>query len=238
MRPCPDQDTSAAGIVNVILLRHGRSTANQRGVYSGWSDPPLSATGRTQVHDAGRQLRADQVPVDVVHTSLLARAQESTDLLLRVWQHSEATIHRDWRLNERHLGLIQGLTRDQVISRWGNTARQRWRSDPTAAPPAVLPDHPEHPRNQAQYQHVPATLLPGAESVDDLTSRVLTYWHDSIRPDITAGRHVLVVAHRDTIRAIVSHLDKRRNVPFTDLAVPTAQPIRYRIDPAHPCTAT
>ncbi len=224
-------------LVDVVLLRHGRSVANEQGTYSGWSDPPLSPTGRAQVHHAGQQLHDDRVPVDVVHTSLLGRAQHSTELLLDAWQqHPDTSTHRDWRLNERHLGLIQGLTRDQVIKRWGNPARQSWRSDPTAVPPAVHPESAAHPRNQARYRHVPAELLPGAESIDELTRRVLAYWHTRIRPDIAAGRHVLVVAHRDTLRTIVGHLATGDGIAFADRAIPTAQPLRYRFDPADPCT--
>jgi 2,3-bisphosphoglycerate-dependent phosphoglycerate mutase len=235
--PAPNT-APAAGVVDVVLLRHGRSTANERGIYTGWGDAPLSPTGRVQVHHAAQQLRADGVQIDVVHTSLLTRAQQSTDLLLHTWQHPDPVIHRDWRLNERHLGLLQGLTRAQVISRWGNPSRQRWRSNAAAAPPAAPPDSPEHPTNQARYRHISADLLPGAESTDELTRRVLTYWHTDIRPDIAAGRHVLIVAHRDTLRAIISHLDNHPSARFADLAIQTAHPIRYRMDPAHPCTPT
>ncbi len=238
MATCQPTSPAAGSVVEVILIRHGRSTANERGIYSGWIDVPLSATGRAQVRHAGQALHSDRVPVDVVHTSLLTRALQSTELLLQSWQHPEATVRRDWRLNERHLGLLQGLTRDEVVSRWGNAARQTWRSDPASTPPRLLPDDPAHPLHDARYGHVAAGLLPGAESIDELNSRVLGYWHANIRPDIGAGRNVLVVAHRDTIRAIIGHLDGCGSTQLADLAVQTAQPIRYRVDPDHPCWPT
>lgn len=236
--PCRQVGSPArTGLVTVVLLRHGRSVANEQGTYSGWSDPPLGATGRSEVRHAGRLLHVDQVPVDVAHTSLLERARHSTELLLRAWHQPANTLtHRDWRLNERHLGLTQGLTRDQVIKQWGNVARQGWRSDPWVVPPAVHPESPAHPRNQARYRHVPAELLPGAESIAELTQRVLGYWHSRISPDIAAGRNVLVVAHRDSLRAIVGHLEVGHGVAFADLPIPTAQPIRYQFHPARPCT--
>lgn len=226
-----------AAFVTVVLLRHGRSIANEQGTYSGWSDPPLGASGRAEVRHAGRRLRLDQVRVDVAHTSLLERARHSMQLVLHAWHQSADTVtYQDWRLNERHLGLTEGLTRDQVIERWGNLARQGWRSDPWVVPPAVRPESPAHPRNQARYRHVPAELLPGAESIAELTRRVLDYWHTQIAPDIAAGRNVLVVAHRDSLRAIIGHLEGGSGVAFADLPIPTAQPIRYQLDPARPCT--
>jgi 2,3-bisphosphoglycerate-dependent phosphoglycerate mutase len=226
--------TPATGsVVDLILIRHGRSTANELGIYCGWNDAPLCATGREQVHRAGQRLHIDGTTVDVVHTSLLSRARESTELLLQSWRHPEATVHADWRLNERHLGLLQGLTREEVIGRWGNAARQAWRSDPTATPPGFRLDDPGHPVHDGRYRHVPAHLLPGAESIEEMSSRVLDYWYESIRPDLDAGRNVAVVAHRDTIRAIIGHLDGCGHTELADLAIPTARPIRYRVDPVH-----
>jgi 2,3-bisphosphoglycerate-dependent phosphoglycerate mutase len=235
MPTCQPLCPATSPVVDLILIRHGRSTANERGIYCGWSDAPLCSTGRAQVRRAGQQLHIDRAPVDVVHTSLLSRAQQSTDLLLQSWRHPEATVHRDWRLNERHLGLLQGLTREEVISRWGNAARQTWRSDPTATPPRFRLEDPGHPVHDGRYRHVPSHLLPGAESIDEMSSRVVGYWHESIRPDLDAGRNVAVVAHRDTIRAIIGHLDGCGSTELAQLAIPTARPIRYRVDPAHPC---
>lgn len=125
-----------------------------------------------------------------------------------------------------------------MIGRWGNASPQRWRSNADAAPPAVPPDSPKHPSNQARYRHISTDLLPRTASIHELTSRVLTYWHAEIRPEIAAGRHVWIVAHRDTLRAIISHLDNRPSACFADLTIQTAYPNRYRIAVAHPRAPT
>lgn len=229
--PCQGVVTEVA----VTLMRHGRSMANEQGTFCGWADAPLSPTGIAQVRHAGQQLAAQHLLIDVVHTSCLSRAEHSARMMLDAWQGREVPIHRDWRLNERHLGELQGLTRNEVVRRWGNRTRQRWRSDPAAAPPALHRGDPAHPVNQACYAAIRGVELPGSESIEDLARRVLLYWHEAIAPDISAGRNVLVVSHRDPIRVLVAHLTGIDNRFLPDLPVHPASPIRFRLSTADPC---
>jgi 2,3-bisphosphoglycerate-dependent phosphoglycerate mutase len=219
----------------LILVRHGESEWNARGLLSGWGDPALTARGRAQARHAGRTIAAAGLHVDIAHTSLLTRAQLTAALALQASDNADVDVHTHWRLNERHLGALEGLDKAGVVERWGNSQRRRWRDDPTATPPPLDPGDPRHPQHQRRYQHVPTGDLPAAERRSDLTRRVLAEWHETITADLRAGRNVLVVAHLGTLRAIIAHLQNRSHDPPRQLDIDQARPVVYDIDSRRPC---
>jgi 2,3-bisphosphoglycerate-dependent phosphoglycerate mutase len=199
-------------VTTLILVRHGQSQWNARSLFTGWGDPPLTDRGRRQAQESGRQLasrvdgdnRVD--PLEVVHTSQLARARETAAILLASAGMGDVPVRHDWRLNERHLGQLQGLTKRQVVERWSNRDRKRWRDDPSARPPALPRADPRHPIHDPHYRGVPCAQLPGAECACDTEWRVLAYWQHAVLPDLRAGRCVMVVSHLGPIRSILRHL--------------------------------
>jgi 2,3-bisphosphoglycerate-dependent phosphoglycerate mutase len=199
-------------VTTLIVVRHGESRWNARGLFTGWGDPPLTDRGRRQAMQAGRHLAHrsavdDRIdPVQAVHTSQLDRTRETAAILLASAGLVDVPIRHDWRLNERHVGQLQGLSKRQVVQRWSNGDRKRWRDDPSAWPPPLSRADPRHPVHDPRYQGVLPDHLPGAERTCDTERRVLTYWHQAVLPDLRAGHAVLVVSHLGPIRIILRHL--------------------------------
>ncbi len=193
----------------LVLVRHAESQWNARGLLTGWGDPPLTRRGRAQAAAAGRHLAAGGAGFDVVHTSALSRAQESAALICAATGGTDLTIHSDWRLNERHLGALEGLSKAEVSQLFGNPARRRWRDDPRALPPPLDPGDPRHPRRDPRYACLADRQLPNGEDADAAGRRALAAWHDAIVADLRAGRRVLVVAHQGPLGALAGHLGSR-----------------------------
>ncbi len=188
----------------LVLVRHGETEWGRLRLFTGWSNPPLSLRGEMQARQAGTGL-AGLVAIDRVYTSLLQRASETASILLAV-AGAAAPVEADWRLNERHLGLLEGLSKEEVRATWGNEKRKIWRDDDGARPPVVPGDDLRHPRHDPRYRHVAAHLLPGAERGSETTERVLEVWHERIAPDVLAGRGVVVVSHLGPLRVLARHL--------------------------------
>ncbi len=204
----------------VVLVRHGESLWNRRQLLTGWSDPPLSSEGRGQAGRAGARLGAEHVVVDRVYTSLLTRSMATASILLAAAGGRSVPVVADWRLNERHLGRLEGLTKAEVAETWGNEWRKRWRDDERAMPPPLDVDDPRHPRHDPRYRHVPVTQLPGGERRHDLAGRVLAFWHERVVPDVEARRNVLVVGHLGPLRVLARHA----RCPAGDDVPPAAWP--------------
>lgn len=213
----------------LILLRHGESTANADGVFTGWTDVPLTPHGRHQARTAGHLLREAGLLPDVVHTSLLRRSITTADLVLNTMDRDWIPVCRSWRLNERHYGALTGLTKREVRSRTDQATYTAWRRSWATASPAAAPgDLP--PWNDARYAHLPPDAWPRTESLADVHTRLLPYWADQITPDLNAGRTTLVIAHGNSLRALVAQLDRLDPADVEDLNIPTGQPLRYDLD--------
>ena len=189
----------------LVLVRHGESEWGSRQLFTGWSDPPLSHEGELQARRAGDSL-AGLVAIDRVYTSLLRRAGETASIMLATAGAETAPVEADWRLNERHLGRLEGLSKAEVRAIWGNELRKSWRDDDSARPPLVPPRDPRHPRHDARYRHVPARLLPGGERASETAGRVLEVWHERLAADILAHRSIVVVSHLGPLRVLARHL--------------------------------
>ena len=216
----------------LVIVRHGESTWNQENLFTGWHDVPLSAKGEREATEAGHTLAAAGLAFDVAHTSLLTRAVDTANRALASLGQPWLPVQRSWRLNERHYGALQGLDKKETAARHGAEQTNLWRRSYDVPPPAVGPDDPEHPANDPRYRLLPPDVLPGTECLKDVVARVLPYWHDTVVPQLRAGLTVLVVAHGNSLRALVKHLEHIADADIAELNIPTGAPRRYVFDDA------
>lgn len=217
-------------MASLVLLRHGRSTWNDANLFTGWVDVPLSPAGEAEAVEAGEALAAEaDLDLAVVHTSLLRRAIQTADIALAVAEKSYLPVRRHWRLNERHYGALQGLDKKQVAAEHGAEQLKAWRRGYSTPPPPLATNDPSHPVHDPRYREIMPSALPSAECLADVTARILPYLEDVIARDLFAGRDVLVVAHGNSLRALVKILEHISDEDITDLDVPTGVPRLYRL---------
>jgi 2,3-bisphosphoglycerate-dependent phosphoglycerate mutase len=221
---------SPSSIGTLVVVRHGESTWNQQNLFTGWHDVPLSAKGEIEAAAAGRTMRDAGLVFDVGHTSLLTRAVETAHLALQAMDQQWLPLQRSWRLNERHYGALQGLDKKETTERHGEAQTKLWRRSFDVPPPVVDASSSEHPRHDVRYRQLPPDVLPATECLKDVVARVLPYWHDVIVPQLRAGLQVLVVAHGNSLRALIKHLEDISDDAIADLNVPTGQPRLYAFD--------
>ncbi|GBD23923.1 2,3-bisphosphoglycerate-dependent phosphoglycerate mutase [bacterium HR29] len=214
----------------LVLLRHGESTWNKENLFTGWTDVPLSERGVEEARTAGRLMREEGLVFDIVFTSLLARAIRTAEIALEELGQSWLPVERSWRLNERHYGALQGLNKKELAERYGSEQVFRWRRSYDVPPPPLEPDDPRHPRHDPRYRLLPPEVLPATECLKDVVARMLPYWQDAIAPRLLEGKRVLVVAHGNSLRALVKHLDRISDEAVAELNIPTGIPLLYRLD--------
>ena len=214
----------------LVIVRHGESTWNQENLFTGWHDVPLSPKGELEADAAGRTMADAGLAFDVSHTSLLTRAVDTANRALATLGQPWLPVQRSWRLNERHYGALQGLDKKATAARHGAEQTNLWRRSYDVPPPAVGPDHPEHPARDPRYRLLPPDVLPGTECLKDVVARVLPYWHDQVVPQLRAELTVLVVAHGNSLRALVKHLESIADEDIAELNIPTGAPRRYVFD--------
>ncbi|MCS7295765.1 MAG: 2,3-diphosphoglycerate-dependent phosphoglycerate mutase [Chloroflexota bacterium] len=216
----------------LVLLRHGESTWNKENLFTGWTDVPLSERGIEEARAAGRLMREEGLTFDIVFTSLLVRAIRTAEIALEELGQSWLPVERSWRLNERHYGALQGLNKKELAQRYGSEQVFRWRRSYDVPPPPLEPDDPRHPRHDPRYRLLPPDVLPATECLKDVVARMLPYWQDAIAPRLLEGKRVLVVAHGNSLRALVKHLDGISDDAIAELNIPTGIPLLYRLDDA------
>lgn len=214
----------------LVLLRHGESTWNLENRFTGWTDVGLTATGEAEAREAGRLMKAEGLEPDVVHTSVLRRAIETADLALAEAGWEDLPTQRSWRLNERHYGALQGLNKIETAEEYGKEQVHVWRRSYDVPPPALDPDDERHPSRDPLYADVPPDQIPSSECLADVVDRMLPYWFDVIVPQLEDGLTPLVVAHGNSLRALVKHLDEISDVDIVDLNIPTGIPLVYELD--------
>ena len=217
---------------NLILVRHGQSTWNVDNRFTGWTDVDLSAAGRVEAAHAARELLAAQLRVDIAFTSVLKRAIRTLWIMLDEMDRMWIPVERAWRLNERHYGALQGLDKAQTAAQHGESQVKVWRRSYDIAPPPLAADDPRHPRFDVRYHGIDPQDLPASESLKDTLLRVLPFWHARIAPELRAGSAVLVVAHGNSLRAMVKMLDEVSESEITELNIPTGVPLLYELDSA------
>jgi 2,3-bisphosphoglycerate-dependent phosphoglycerate mutase len=220
--------TKAAG--KLVLLRHGQSTWNLENLFTGWTDVDLTEQGRAEAAEAGRLLAAEGIAFDVAFTSVLKRAIRTLWIALDTLDRMWVPVERAWQLNERHYGALQGLDKAQTVALHGADQVKIWRRSYDVPPPALGVDDPRHPRFDVRYAGLAASDLPATESLKDTLARVLPYWEQRIAPTLRAGQNVLVVAHGNSLRALVKMLDGMSEAEIVDFNIPTGVPIVYDLD--------
>lgn len=214
----------------LVLLRHGESEWNRANLFTGWHDVDLTEEGIAQARTAGRQLLAGGYAFDVAYTSLLKRAIRTLWLTLDEMDLMWIPVVRDWRLNERHYGALQGLNKAQTAAKYGDDQVLIWRRSYDTPPPPLELDDERHPRHDPRYATLDAARLPQSECLKDTVDRFLPYWHEHIAPDIKAGRRVLIAAHGNSLRALVKYLDDVSDQDIVGMNIPTGMPLVYELD--------
>ncbi len=217
-------------MATLVLLRHGESEWNVKGLFTGWVDVNLSAAGEEEAARGGRLLLEAGVRPDVVHTSLLTRAIRTANLALEAADLLWLPVERSWRLNERHYGALQGKDKAQTRAEFGDEQFMLWRRSYDTPPPPIADDDEFSQFADVRYAGLPKELRPKTECLKDVVDRMLPYWYDSIVPQLAAGKTVLVVAHGNSLRALVKHLDGISDADIAGLNIPTGIPLRYELD--------
>lgn len=219
-------------MTTLILLRHGQSLWNQENRFTGWTDVDLSSQGIEEARRAGRILANATIDADVCFTSFLKRAIKTLDLTLGEMDRLWLPVHKSWRLNERHYGALQGLNKAETALRYGDAQVHAWRRSWDEPPPPLEPNDTRHPSRDLRYARLPAWFMPRSESLKDTADRVLPYWIDVITPALLQGQKVLVVAHGNSLRAIVKMLSQLSDSEIVDFEMLTGQPLIYELDGA------
>ena len=214
----------------LILVRHGQSIWNVDNLFTGWYDVDLSDQGRQEAVQAGRELMREKLQPHIAFTSVLKRAIRSLWLILDTTDRMWTPVERSWRLNERHYGALQGLNKEQTVAKHGAAQVKVWRRSYDIPPPSLTLDDPRHPRFDPRYADVDPASLPAAESLKDTLSRVLPYWESRIVPELRADKNVLIVAHGNSLRALVKMLDMMSESDIVEFNIPTGIPILYDLD--------
>jgi 2,3-bisphosphoglycerate-dependent phosphoglycerate mutase len=218
-------------VAKLVLLRHGQSAWNAQNRFTGWVDVDLAPPGEEEARDAGELIaQADDLVIDVVHTSVLTRAVRTADITLAVAGRSFVPVRRHWRLNERHYGALQGLDKKETAAIHGAEQVKAWRRSYSTRPPEVPLNSEHHPANDPRYRLVPRTSLPAGECLADVVRRLVPYYEDAIAPDLLAGGTVLVVAHGNSLRALEKQLENLTDDEIVALEIPTGAPRVYELD--------
>ena len=217
----------------LVLLRHGESEWNAKGLFTGWVDVGLSETGKQEAVRGGQLLAASGLRPDVMHTSVLTRAIQTANLALEEAALLWLPVRRSWRLNERHYGALQGKDKAATRREFGDEQFMLWRRSYDVPPPPIADDDPLSQAGDSRYAGLPPELRPRTECLQDVVARMLPYWYDAVVPDL-AGRNqtVLIVAHGNSLRALVKHLDGISDAAIAELNIPTGIPLVYELDDA------
>jgi 2,3-bisphosphoglycerate-dependent phosphoglycerate mutase len=216
----------------LVLVRHGQSVWNVENLFTGWMDVDLSEAGCREAQQAGRELLKEGIVPQIVFTSVLKRAIRTQWLMLDTMDMLWLPVERTWRLNERHYGALQGLNKTQTVERHGEQQVKIWRRSYDIPPPPLALDDQRHPRFDPRYADVNPVDLPATESLKTTLARVLPYWEQRIAPELRRGRQVLVVAHGNSLRALVKMLDNMSEPAIVELNIPTGVPLLYEFDDA------
>jgi 2,3-bisphosphoglycerate-dependent phosphoglycerate mutase len=214
----------------LILVRHGQSVWNVENLFTGWHDVDLSDLGRVEAEQAGKELLREGLKPDLAFTSVLKRAIRTLWIILDATDRMWLPVERSWRLNERHYGALQGLDKAQTVAKHGEAQVKIWRRSYDIPPPPLENNDPRQARFDPRYADVDPTWLPSSESLKDTLARVLPYWESRIVPQLREGKNVLIVAHGNSLRALVKMLDMMSESDIVEFNIPTGIPILYELD--------
>jgi 2,3-bisphosphoglycerate-dependent phosphoglycerate mutase len=216
----------------LVLLRHGESEWNAKGLFTGWVDVALSEVGAQEARTGGQLLSQSGIRPDTVHTSVLTRAIQTANLALEEAGLLWLPVRRSWRLNERHYGALQGKDKAATRREFGDEQFMLWRRSYDVPPPPIADDDPLSQSDDPRYASLPPEARPKTECLKDVVARMLPYWYDAVVPDLNSGQTVLIVAHGNSLRALVKHLDGIGDAAIAELNIPTGIPLVYELDDA------
>lgn len=214
----------------LVLVRHGQSTWNLENRFTGWTDVGLTEQGEAEAHESGRLLREGGYEFDVAYTSVLRRAIKTLWIVMEEMGIEWLPVYRAWQMNERHYGALQGLNKAEMAQKFGEEQVHIWRRSYDIPPPALEPDDERHPRFDRRYASLSPEQLPATESLKLTLERVLPYWHMVLAPAVMSGQRLLVVAHGNSLRALVKYLDGISDQEIPGLNIPTGVPLVYELD--------
>jgi len=214
----------------LVLIRHGESEWNKSNLFTGWTDVDLTEKGRLEAKNAGKLLKKDGYTFDVAYTSVLKRAIRTLWMVLDEMDLMWIPVIRDWRLNERHYGALQGLNKAETAAKYGEDQVKIWRRSYNIQPPALDPADARFPGHDPRYANLQPEELPKSECLEDTVARFLPAWHEVIAPKILEGKKVVIVAHGNSLRALIKYLDNVSEEEIIALNVPTGVPLVYELD--------
>lgn len=216
--------------MRLVLVRHGQSVWNLENIFTGWSDVDLSHQGRKEASESGRKLLEAGIDFDVVYTSYLKRAIHTATIIMDEMNRNWLPLIKAWQLNERHYGALQGLNKAQTAEQYGDDQVKLWRRSYTTLPPLLEPGDNRDPHNLPMYRDVDPSLLPMGESLAITVKRVLPYFNAEIKRDMLNGQRVLVVAHGNSLRALLKELEEYSDDDIISLEIPTGSPLVLEFD--------
>lgn len=217
-------------MIKLVLVRHGESEWNLENKFTGWTDVKLSENGVREAKEAGIVLKEKGFTFDVAFTSVLKRAEDTLKYILEELDEENIPIYRNWRLNERHYGALQGLNKQDTRDKYGDEQVLIWRRSADVRPPALDEDDERFPGNDLKYADLRKDELPKTENLLDTVSRVLVYWNESIKPVVLDNKKVIIVAHGNSLRGLVKYLDNLSDDEVMKLEIETGNPICYELD--------
>ena len=214
----------------LVLLRHGESTWNKENLFTGWTDVDLSENGVQEAKEGGRVLKEQGYMFDIAVTSVLKRAIRTLWFVMDEMDLMWIPVVRDWRLNERHYGALQGLNKAQTAEKYGEKQVHIWRRSYDIRPPVLEETDPRNPARDPRYKELKKDQIPLSECLKDTVNRFLPCWHDVIAPAVRAGKRVLIAAHGNSLRALVKYLDNIPDDVIPDVNIPTGMPLVYELE--------
>lgn len=214
----------------IVLLRHGESTWNKENRFTGWTDVDLTPKGLQEAKNAGRLLREQEYAFDIAYTSVLKRAIRTLWITLDEMDQMWIPIQHTWQLNERHYGALQGLNKAETAAKYGDEQVLIWRRSYDIRPPALTSDDERYPGTDPRYKNLDQDDIPLTECLKDTVARFLPYWNTTIAPQVRAGKSVIIVAHGNSLRALVKYLDNMSEEEILNCNIPTGIPLVYELD--------
>lgn len=217
-------------MIKLVLVRHGQSEWNLENRFTGWTDVELTEQGMKEAEEAGIALREQGFHFDLAYTSVLKRAEHTLDLILKEMGEENIEIKRNWRLNERHYGALQGLNKDETKEKYGAEQVLLWRRSTDVRPPELDVTDPRYPGNDPKYKDLTGDELPKTENLIDTIKRVTQYWNSDIEKSLKEGKNVIIVAHGNSLRGLMKYLDNISDEDIIKLEIQTGNPICYELD--------
>jgi len=214
----------------IVMVRHGESVWNKENRFTGWTDVDLSEKGIEEAKKGGKILKENGYVFDVAFTSVLKRAINTLHIILAEMDLLWIPEYKHWRLNERHYGALQGLNKAEMAEKYGEEQVKIWRRSYDVPPPPLTKDDPRYPGHDPRYKDLKEEEIPLCESLKDTVARVLPYWNEVIAPTIKEGKRVIIVAHGNSIRALVKYLDNISDQDIVEVNIPTGIPLVYELD--------